>query len=189
MWALDRQTGQFLWANPFPYAEPNFLISDIDVKTGRTTINWDLVLKTPGEHHVICAYNTKSYWPMAYNPPRNSFYIPYIDDCLDMTSAVPAPAAAANGQRGQAAPPRKPEQPEDGDGTCRRQPAGTPARRAASGIRSGEVWRNCKGQRRDRRDRAILRRLRPRRWRDTDDGWRPGFLGRSESATSSIRCR
>ena len=105
MWALDRQTGQFLWANPFPYAEPNFLISDIDVKTGRTTINWDLVLKTPGEHHVICAYNTKSYWPMAYNPPRNSFYIPYVDDCLDMTSAVPAPAAAANGQRGQAAPP------------------------------------------------------------------------------------
>ena len=108
MWALDRQTGQFLWANPFPYAEPNFLISDIDVKTGRTTINWDLVMKTPGEHHVICAYNTKSYWPMAYNPPRNSFYIPYVDDCLDMTSAVPAPpvaAATTAGQRGQAAAP------------------------------------------------------------------------------------
>lgn len=106
MWALDRTTGQFLWANPFPYAEPNFLISDIDVKTGRTTINWDLVLKEPGEHHVICAYNTKSYWPMSYNPARNSFYIPYVDDCLDMTRAVPAPANAnADGQRGQAPPP------------------------------------------------------------------------------------
>ena len=94
VFALDRTTGQFLWANPFPYAEPNFLISDIDVKTGRTTINWDLVLKQPGEQHVICAYNTKSYWPMAYHPGKNSFYIPYVDDCLDMTRAVPAPAGA-----------------------------------------------------------------------------------------------
>jgi glucose dehydrogenase len=97
MWALDRITGQFLWANPFPYAEPNFLISDIDVKTGRTTINWDLVLKEPGEHHVICAYNTKSYWPMSYHPGKNSFYIPYVDNCLDMTRALPGP----NGQRGE----------------------------------------------------------------------------------------
>src|SRR5207237_6629030 len=94
--ALDRQTGQFLWANPFPYAEPNFLISNIDVKTGRTTINWDLVLKEPGEHHVICAYNTKSYWPMAYHPGKNSFYIPYVDDCLDMTRAT-LPTGQADG--------------------------------------------------------------------------------------------
>jgi alcohol dehydrogenase (cytochrome c) len=93
MFALDRDTGKFLWANPFPYAEPNFLISDIDVKTGITTINWDLVLKQPGENHVICAYNTKSYWPMAYHPGKNSFYIPYVDDCLDMTRALPASAA------------------------------------------------------------------------------------------------
>jgi alcohol dehydrogenase (cytochrome c) len=97
MWALDRTSGQFLWANPFPYAEPNFLISDIDVKTGRTTINWDLVLKQPGEQHVICAYNTKSYWPMSYHPGKNSFYIPYVDACLDMTRAAPG----ANGERGQ----------------------------------------------------------------------------------------
>jgi alcohol dehydrogenase (cytochrome c) len=97
MWALDRMTGQFLWANPFPYAEPNFLISDIDVKTGRTTINWDLVLKEPGERHVICAYNTKSYWPMSYHPGKNSFYIPYVDDCLDMTRAA---ASSQPGQRG-----------------------------------------------------------------------------------------
>jgi PQQ-dependent dehydrogenase (methanol/ethanol family) len=104
MWALDRATGQFLWANPFPYAEPNFLISDIDVKTGRTTINWDLVMKEPGEHHIICAYNTKSYWPMSYSPVKNAFYIPYVDDCLDMTRAIPAPANA-DGQRGQTPPP------------------------------------------------------------------------------------
>ncbi len=68
LFALDRTSGQFLWANPFPYDDPNFLISNIDVKTGKTTINWDVVLKQPGERHVICAYNTKSYWPMSYHP-------------------------------------------------------------------------------------------------------------------------
>src|SRR5215471_13703205 len=90
IFALDRTSGQFLWANPFPYDDPNFLISNIDVKTGRTTINWDVVLKQPGERHIICAYNTKSYWPMSYHPGKNSLYIPYVDNCLDMTAASPA---------------------------------------------------------------------------------------------------
>jgi len=113
IFALDRATGQFLWANPFPYPEPNFLISDIDVRTGKTTINWDVVLKEPGEQHVICAYNTKSYWPMSYHPGKNSFYIPYVDDCLDMTRAKPAPPPAA----GQAPPP--PPAPAEGRGRGR----------------------------------------------------------------------
>jgi len=29
IFALDRATGQFLWANPFPYDDPNFPISNI----------------------------------------------------------------------------------------------------------------------------------------------------------------
>src|SRR5262245_7330583 len=90
LFVLDRDTGQFLWATPFPYDTPEFLISNIDGKTGRSTINWDVVLKQPGEHHVICAYNTKSYWPMSYHPGKNSMYIPYVDNCLDMTAAAPA---------------------------------------------------------------------------------------------------
>jgi alcohol dehydrogenase (cytochrome c) len=87
MFVLDRTSGQFLWANPFPYDDPRFLISNIDVKTGKTTINWDDVLKQPGERHLICAYNTKSYWPMSYHPGKNSLYVPYVDNCLDMTRA------------------------------------------------------------------------------------------------------
>ena len=90
LFALDRDTGEFLWATPFPYDTPEFLISNIDGKTGKTTINWDVVLKQPGEHHVICAYNTKSFWPMSYHPGKNSMYIPYVDNCLDMTAASPA---------------------------------------------------------------------------------------------------
>jgi len=90
LFVLDRDTGQFLWATPFPYDSPEFLISNIDGKTGRSTINWEVVLKQPGEHHIICSYNTKSYWPMSYHPAKNSLYIPYVDNCLDMTAAAPA---------------------------------------------------------------------------------------------------
>lgn len=86
IFALDRGNGQFLWATPFPYDDPAFLISNIDGKTGKTTINWDLVNKKAGDRHTICFYNTRSFWPTAYSPNTNSLYVPYIDNCLDMTS-------------------------------------------------------------------------------------------------------
>jgi alcohol dehydrogenase (cytochrome c) len=89
LFVLDRNDGKFLWATPFPYDTPRFLISRID-PDGKTWINEDLIVDQPGERHVICAYNTKSYWPMAYHPGKNSLYIPYVDNCLDMMSANPA---------------------------------------------------------------------------------------------------
>jgi len=89
IFVLDRATGQFLWATPFPFDDPRFVISDIDVKTGKTSINWDEVFKQPGEHHVICYWNTRSYWPTAYSPATNSLYVPYIDNCRDLTIAGP----------------------------------------------------------------------------------------------------
>lgn len=90
IFVLDRSNGQFLWANPFPFDDPNWVISDIDPKTGQTTINWNNVFKQPGEHHVICFWNTRSYWPTAYSPVTNSLYSSYIDNCRDLTTAGPA---------------------------------------------------------------------------------------------------
>jgi alcohol dehydrogenase (cytochrome c) len=87
IFALDRADGKFLWATPFPFDTKDFLISNIDGKTGKVTINYDLVMKTPGEHHMICFFNTRSFWPTAYSPKTNSLYVPYIDNCLDMTRA------------------------------------------------------------------------------------------------------
>ena len=88
IWALDRATGEFLWATPFPYDVPDFHISRIDVETGKTYINWDKVFKKDGDRSLICFFNTKSYWPTAYHPGTNSVYIPYIDSCLDMQADV-----------------------------------------------------------------------------------------------------
>ena len=90
IFTIDRRTGQFLWANPFPFDAPNFLISNVDGKTGRVTINKDLVFTGAGQRHVICFWNTRSYWPTAYHPRSKSLYVPWVDNCLDMTSAIPA---------------------------------------------------------------------------------------------------
>ncbi|MEP6962975.1 MAG: PQQ-binding-like beta-propeller repeat protein, partial [Acidobacteriota bacterium] len=62
---LDRVTGQFLWATPFPFDTPNFNIASIDPKTGKATINFDNVVTGPGQKKTICYWNTKSYWPTA----------------------------------------------------------------------------------------------------------------------------
>jgi alcohol dehydrogenase (cytochrome c) len=84
IWLNDRDTGQFLWATPFPFDTPNFVLSDIDVKTGVARINRSLVLDAPGKESVVCFWNTRSFWPTAYNPKLNALYVPYVDHCLDM---------------------------------------------------------------------------------------------------------
>jgi alcohol dehydrogenase (cytochrome c) len=89
IFVIDRTNGEFLWANPFPADAPEFVVSDIDVKTGKTSLNWNLVFKQPGDHHVICYWNTRSYWPTAYSPETNSLYVPYTDNCRDLTLAAP----------------------------------------------------------------------------------------------------
>jgi alcohol dehydrogenase (cytochrome c) len=80
---LDRLTGEFLWANPFPYDAPNFWLKNVDVNTGKTYLNEDLIFRTKGEEKIICFFNTRSYWPAAYSPLTNSMYVPFIDVCLD----------------------------------------------------------------------------------------------------------
>ena len=96
IWALDRSNGQFLWATPFPYDTPDFILSGIDVKTGKATINKDKIMSKPGDRHTVCFFNTRSYWPTAYSPVTNSLYVPFIDNCLDET----AKGETVNGQRG-----------------------------------------------------------------------------------------
>jgi alcohol dehydrogenase (cytochrome c) len=86
IWALDRGNGQFLWAHPFPLDVKDFHLSNIDVETGRTHINWDKVFKKDGDRSLVCFHNTRSYWSTAYSPKTNSLYVPYHDSCLDMTA-------------------------------------------------------------------------------------------------------
>jgi alcohol dehydrogenase (cytochrome c) len=134
IWALDRDTGRFLWANPFPYDTPEFLISKIDVKTGKTYINENALVDSPGKRRTVCFWNTKSYWPMAYHPGLNSLFVSYNNNCLDMTAATPA----SDG---------KPAVPERRDGIPR--PGSTPdefAGLAKINVSTGQIQHIYKGR-------------------------------------------
>ncbi len=88
LWVLDRATGEFLWAIPFPFDDPLFYISDVDGSTGKTSINPAMVLTKDKEQHTICFSDTKGYYAMAYHPGENALYIPYHDTCLTRTGAL-----------------------------------------------------------------------------------------------------
>ena len=59
MFAVDQQTGQFLWARPFPYDDPNLNMNVIDVKTGQTQVNGDKLFKKDGDQIIGCFHNTR----------------------------------------------------------------------------------------------------------------------------------
>ncbi|NNE38487.1 MAG: hypothetical protein HKN08_09295, partial [Gammaproteobacteria bacterium] len=82
LWVLDAVTGEFLWAMPFPYDDPDFHIADINVETGQTMIHRDKILVEDDQVlEKICFANTRSYWPMAYHAGNNSLYVSYHDAC------------------------------------------------------------------------------------------------------------
>jgi alcohol dehydrogenase (cytochrome c) len=80
VFALDRKTGEFLWANPWPYDVPEFLIKKVD-PDGKVWINEERMLKGPNQENFACFFNTRSYWPVAYSPVTNSVYAPWTDTC------------------------------------------------------------------------------------------------------------
>ena len=84
MFAVARDTGQFLWARPFPFDDPNINISVVDVKTGKTAVNPDKMFKKDGDTIVGCYHNTRGLWQIAYHPGKNSLYVPFHDQCLSM---------------------------------------------------------------------------------------------------------
>ena len=84
MFAVARDTGQFLWARPFPFDDPNININVVDVKTGKTAVNPDKMFKKDGETIVGCYHNTRGLWQIAYHPGKNSLYVPFHDQCLSM---------------------------------------------------------------------------------------------------------
>ena len=80
VFALDRHTGEFLWANPWPYDVPNFFLKNID-DNGITYLNESAMLSHPNMTNRVCFFNTRSYWSQGYSPITNSLYVPFVDAC------------------------------------------------------------------------------------------------------------
>jgi alcohol dehydrogenase (cytochrome c) len=92
MFVLDQESGRFLWANPFPYDDPNINMNHIDLESGRTRVNPDKLFKKDGDKILGCYHNTRGLWSIAYNPKNNSLYVPFQDQCLSMTANLTAKA-------------------------------------------------------------------------------------------------
>jgi len=86
MFAIAQQTGQFLWARPFPFDDPNINMTVVDVKTGQTSANPDKLFKRDNETITGCYHNTRGLWQIAYHPTKNAIYVPFHDQCLQMQS-------------------------------------------------------------------------------------------------------
>jgi len=91
MFALEQATGEFLWARPFPYDDPNINMNGIDLKTGQTRVNYDKLFKKDGDHIIGCYHNTRGLWAIAYHPRKNALYVPFQDQCLSMTANTKTP--------------------------------------------------------------------------------------------------
>jgi PQQ-dependent dehydrogenase (methanol/ethanol family) len=86
MFVLEQATGEFLWARPFPYDDPNINMNDIDQKTGQTRVNASKLFRKDGDHILGCYHNTRGLWAIAYHPGKNAVYVPFQDQCLSMTA-------------------------------------------------------------------------------------------------------
>ena len=84
MFAVAQQTGQFLWARPFPFDDPNVNMNVVNVRTGQTSVNPDKLFKKDGDTIVGCYHNTRGLWQIAYHPGKNALYVPFHDQCLSM---------------------------------------------------------------------------------------------------------
>ena len=72
MFVVDQESGKFLWANPFPYDDPNINMNDIDLKTGRTRVNPDKLFKKDGDKILGCYHNTRGTLVDRLSAPRTT---------------------------------------------------------------------------------------------------------------------
>src|SRR5205814_5639889 len=80
LYILDRVTGEVLFAEP--YGEVNSIL-DVNLKTGRPTMNPDKIPRTGIVVRDICpnASGAKDWNPSAYSPQTGLLYIPHQNIC------------------------------------------------------------------------------------------------------------
>ena len=90
LFMVERESGKFLWAHPFPYDNPDINMNEINPETGQTHVNVDKLFKKDGDKVLGCFHNTRGLWSIAYHPKKNALYVPFQDQCLSMTANTKA---------------------------------------------------------------------------------------------------
>ena len=154
-------TGQFLWANPFPFDTPDFLISNIDGKTGKVFLNKNKLFTRPVrpprdlllEHAQLLADGLS---------PGHEFAVRALRRELSRHDVARARTASRARQRGGI--PRPGSDPNTWAGLMK------------VNMSTGEM-------------KPIYMRPRAEQRRGADDGGQRGVLGRSRSEVPRLRRR
>jgi PQQ-dependent dehydrogenase (methanol/ethanol family) len=100
LWALDRGTGEFLWARETIYQN---VFKSIDPETGKVTINEALIPKKFDDAQFVCPsdYGGKLWMASAYNPATKTLFIPLNNMCMDWKIVGQQPLVGEDYGRGR----------------------------------------------------------------------------------------
>jgi alcohol dehydrogenase (cytochrome c) len=102
LWALDRRTGEFLWARETAYQN---IYKSIDPETGKVTVNRSLTPTKLDEVQFVCPsnYGAKLWMATAYNPESKTLFIPLNNLCMDYKAVEQEPTTGEDYGRGRMA--------------------------------------------------------------------------------------
>jgi alcohol dehydrogenase (cytochrome c) len=100
IWALDRRTGEFLWARETVYQT---VYMHIDLETGLVAINESLVPAKLDETKFVCPSNFggKLWMATAYNPSSKTLFVPLNNLCMDYKTVAQEPLPGEDYGRGR----------------------------------------------------------------------------------------
>ena len=108
VWALDRQSGGFLWATE---TVPQNVIARIDPETGAVTVNEAVKPQALDRDYFVCPslYGGRIWQAMAYNPQTRALYVPLANMCNDYKVVQQEPTPGEDFGRGRFTPRHAPE--------------------------------------------------------------------------------
>lgn len=100
VWALDRTTGEFLWASPTVHQN---VISSIDQKTGAVKVNNEVKPDKLNVDYLVCPslYGGRIWQASAYNPTAQALYLPLANMCNDYKVVEQEPTPGEDFGRGR----------------------------------------------------------------------------------------
>jgi alcohol dehydrogenase (cytochrome c) len=103
VFALDRETGAYVWSTETVYQN---VISRIDAKNGHVTLKEDAIPRKLNVDSLICPsfYGGKIWQTTAYHPGTNALYVPLANMCMDFRVVEQEPIPGEDFGRGRLKP-------------------------------------------------------------------------------------
>jgi len=100
IWALDRRTGEFLWARETTHQT---IYQRIDAETGQVALNESLIPTKLDENKFVCPsfYGGKLWMASAYNPASKTLFVPLNNLCMDYKTVEQQPLPGEDYGRGR----------------------------------------------------------------------------------------